>query len=211
MNSPVTRRLTLTGAILVLALYGGPRCARSADDEPGQSGPKKTPDCVFVPTPHDIVEKMLDLAKIQRGDVVYDLGCGDGRIVVQAAKKRGCRGVGFEIVPELARQARENAKRNQVDHLVTIKEEDLFEADMSEATVLPIYLLPSMLKDLKPKLERLKPGTRIVSHDYRIAGVKPERVVTLTSKETGAEHILILYTLPFQPLPGEDGDADEDE
>lgn len=159
---------------------------------------KKTPDCVFVPTPHDIVEKMLDMANVQKDDVVYDLGCGDGRIVVQAAKKRGCKGVGFEIVPELAQQGRDSAKQNNVSNLVQIKEEDLFQADLSEATVLPIYLLPGMLTQLKPKLAKLKPGTRIISHDYRFKGVKPDKEVTLTSKETGAEHILILYTLPFK-------------
>ena len=159
---------------------------------------KTTPDCVFVPTPHDIVEEMLEMAHVEKDDVVYDLGCGDGRIVVQAAKKRGCKGVGFEIVSELAQRARDNARQNGVSDLVTIKEEDLFEADLSEATVLPIYLLPKMLKQLKPKLEKLKPGTRIISHDYRIAGVRADKEVTLNSKETGAEHILILYTLPLQ-------------
>jgi ribosomal protein L11 methylase PrmA len=164
-----------------------------ADDQP-----KKGPDCVFVPTPHDIVEKMLEMAKVQKDDVIYDLGCGDGRIVVQAAKKRGCRGVGYEIVPELAQKARDNAKENGVSKLVTIREEDLFEADMSEATVLPIYLLPNMLTKLKPKLSKLKPGTRIISHDYRIEGVVADKVETVTSKETGAEHILILYTLPLK-------------
>jgi tRNA G37 N-methylase Trm5 len=163
----------------------------------GEEEPEKTPDCVYVPTPHDIVEKMLEMADIKKDDVVYDLGCGDGRIVVQAAKKRGCKGVGFEIVPDLVKQARENARKNKVEHLVEIRKSDLFKADISEATVLPIYLLPKMLKKLKPKLAKLKPGTRIISHDYRIAGVKPDKNVTLVSKETGAEHILILYTLPF--------------
>jgi SAM-dependent methyltransferase len=160
--------------------------------------PKKGPDCVFVPTPHDIVDKMIDIAKIQKDDVVYDLGCGDGRIVVQAAKRKGCRGVGFEIVPERVQEARESAKENHVSHLVQIKEEDLFKADLSEATVLPIYLLPNMLTELKPKLAKLKPGTRIISHDYRIKGVKPDVDKTFVSKETGEEHTLILYTLPFK-------------
>jgi predicted RNA methylase len=201
MMGLATKRAVIACVVLTGWLWRGPLPA-VADDAPRE--PKKSPDCVFVPTPHDIVEKMLDLAKIGKQDVVYDLGCGDGRIVVQAAKKRGCRGVGFEIVPELARQARENAQRNGVDHLVTIKEEDLFTADLSEATVLPVYLLPGMLKDLKPKLQQLKPGTRIVSHDYRIAGVKSDKVITLVSKETGAEHILILYTVPLQDEDEED-------
>ena len=178
--------------LLLLSVCLSPRFAF------GDDAPKKTPDCVFVPTPHDIVEEMLDMAKVTKSDIVYDLGCGDGRIVVQAARKRGCRGVGFEIVPELAEQARENARQNKVAHLVKIKEEDLFKADISEATVVPVYLLPKMLENLKPKLAKLKSGTRIVSHDYRIKGVAADKEVTLVSKETGAEHILILYTLPLK-------------
>jgi protein-L-isoaspartate O-methyltransferase len=166
----------------------------TADD----TKPEKGPDCVYVPTPHDVVEKMLELAKVKKEDVIYDLGCGDGRIVVQAAKKRGCRGVGYEIVAELAKQARDNARENGVEKLVTIKEEDLFEADISEATVLPVYLLPAMLAKLKPKLAKLKPGTRIISHDYRIEGVEADKVVKVTSKETGSECWLIVYTLPFR-------------
>ena len=114
--------------------------------------PTKSPDCVFVPTPYDIVEKMLEMAELKHEDVVYDLGCGNGCVVVQAAKKRGCRGVGFEIVPSLAEEARKNAYANNVSHLVQIKEEDLFEANFSEENVLPIYLLPKMLKKLKPLL-----------------------------------------------------------
>ncbi len=184
----------VTGGLWCLSLVLCGATGVSADEQKA-----KGPDCVFVPTPHDIVEKMLEMAQVQKDDVIYDLGCGDGRIVVQAAKKRGCRGVGFEIVPELAQKGRDSAKENGVSHLVTIKEEDLFEADMREATVLPMYLLPTMLERLKPKLAKLKPGTRIVSHDYLIPGVQAEDVKTVVSKETGAEHILILYTLPFRP------------
>ncbi len=189
-----THRILLP--LLLLSICLSPQLVWGAEEEP-----KKTPDCVYVPTPHDIVEAMLRMADIQKADVVYDLGCGDGRIVVQAAKKRGCKGVGFEIVPELAHQARENARKNKVAHLVQIKEEDLFKVDFKEATVLPVYLLPDMLKQLKPKLAKLKPGTRIVSHDYRIEGVASDKEVTMVSKESGAEHILILYTLPLKEEP----------
>jgi tRNA G37 N-methylase Trm5 len=188
---------------LAAATTGSPA---TADD---QKDKKTGPDCVYVPTPHDIVEKMLEMAKVKKEDVVYDLGCGDGRIVVQAAKKRGCRGVGYEIVPELAKQARENAQQNGVEKLVTIKEEDLFEADLSEATVLPMYLLPSMLAKLKPKLAKLKPGTRIISHDYQFNGVEPDELVKVESKETGAEVWLILYTLPFRALQDKSEADDE--
>jgi hypothetical protein len=185
------------GLVTGFAIFGSLVLFAGTSTQAEDQKPKKGPDCVYVPTPHDIVEKMLEMAKVQKDDVIYDLGCGDGRIVVQAAKKRGCRGIGFEIVPELAQKGRDSAKENGVSHLVTIKEEDLFKADMSEATVLPMYLLPKMLDQLEPKLEKLKPGTRIVSHDYRFSGVIPDKVETVVSKETGAEHILILYTLPF--------------
>jgi SAM-dependent methyltransferase len=191
-------RIARWGLVTGFVLCGSLMPLRSDGARKDEQKSKKGPDCVFVPTPHDIVEKMLEMANVQKDDVIYDLGCGDGRIVVQAARKRGCRGVGFEIVPELAQKARDSAKENDVARLVTIKEEDLFQADMREATVLPMYLLPKMLLELKPKLAKLKPGTRIVSHDYRIEGVEPDKVVTLVSKETGAEHILILYTLPFR-------------
>ncbi len=186
-------RLLLALILLSVSIPLSPRIASGKDRKP-----KKTPDCVYVPTPHDIVEAMLEMADIKKEDVVYDLGCGDGRIVVQAAKKCGCRGIGFEIVPKLADQARENARKNNVAHLVKIKEEDLFKADFSEATLLPIYLLPKMLTKLKPKLAKLKPGTRIISHDYRIEGVVADKTKTLVSKETGVKHILILYTLPLK-------------
>jgi len=180
-------------------LVGSGQSVRGADAaQRDETTPKQGPDCVYVPTPHDIVEKMLAMAKVKKEDVIYDLGCGDGRIVVQAAKKRGCRGVGFEIVPELAQKARDSAKENGVSHLVTIKEEDLFQADLSEATVLPMYLLPSMLEKLQPKIAKLKAGTRIISHDYRFKDVTPDKEEEIVSKETGAKHLLIYYVLPFK-------------
>jgi SAM-dependent methyltransferase len=180
-------RLLLTACALLISMTS----VICAKDTP------KRPDCVYVPTPHDIVDEMLRMAEVKKDDVVYDLGCGDGRIVVQAARKRGCKGVGFEIVPELAEKARQNASQNKVSHLVEIREEDLFQVDFSDATVLPVYLLPTMLKRLKPKLAQLKAGTRIVSHDYPIEGVEPDEEVKLVSKETGAEHYLFLYKLPL--------------
>lgn len=189
----ISLRQRLLLILVSLSICASPQLVFADNEEP-----EKTPDCVYVPTPHDIVEEMLEMADIREDDIVYDLGCGDGRIVVQAAKKRGCKGVGFEIVPELVKQARENVRKNNVRHLVRIRNADLFKADISEATVLPIYLLPKMLKELKPKLAKLEPGTRIISHDYQIEGVKADKRVTLVSKETGAKHILILYTLPFE-------------
>ena len=106
MNRYVAKFIVVPCVVLSL-LFADMAFGQRSETTLQKAQPKKTPDCVFVPTPHDVVEKMLDMAKVTKGDVIYDLGCGDGRIIVQAAKKRGCKGVGFEIVPELAQQARE--------------------------------------------------------------------------------------------------------
>ncbi len=121
---------------------------------------------VFVPTPNDVVMKMLDLAKVGKSDLVYDLGCGDGRIVVLAAKKRGARGVGYDIDPQRIRECHANAKQQQVEDLVRFAQEDIFKLDLGKATVITLYLLPSLNVRLIPQLEKLKPGVRIVSHDF---------------------------------------------
>ena len=135
----------------------------------------KTPDCVYVGTPNDVVAKMLEMAKIQKDDVVYDPGCGDGRMVIAAAKKYGCHGVGFEIVPKLVAEGRQIAKKRKVDHLVSIEDKDIFTVDYSKATVISMYLLPEMIVKLRPALEKMKPGSRIVAHDYSIKGVEAGR------------------------------------
>ena len=131
-------------------------------------------DVPFVPTPERVVAKMLELAKVGPGDVVYDLGSGDGRIVITAAKKHGARGVGIDIDPERVREARDNAKRAGVADRVEFREGDLFKASISEATVVTIYLLSGINMKLRPKLlAELKPGTRIVSHAFDMGDWKP--------------------------------------
>jgi cyclopropane fatty-acyl-phospholipid synthase-like methyltransferase len=132
-----------------------------------QSKPAREPDVWYVPTSHEVVDEMLNMAQVTPKDVVYDLGCGDGRIVIAAAKKYGTRGVGIDIDPERIQEARANAKKEKVEHLVTFKVADLFETDISEATVVTLYLLPELNRRLIPKLKaELKPGSRIVSHDF---------------------------------------------
>jgi SAM-dependent methyltransferase len=121
---------------------------------------------VYVPTPQTIVDRMLAVAKIDNNDLVYDLGCGDGRIVVTAAKRFGAHAVGFDLNPERVAEARENARQAGVDHLVTIRRADLFSVDMSPATVVMLYLHPRINMRLMPQLTSLAPGTRIVSHDF---------------------------------------------
>jgi outer membrane protein assembly factor BamB len=159
---------------------------------------KKVPDAVFVPTPHDVVARMLDLAKVTKDDVVYDLGSGDGRIVIAAAKATGCKAVGVEIDKDLVAAAREKAKTAGVDKLVTFEQGDLFEADFSKATVVALYLLPSMNEKLVPKLNKLKEGSRVVAHYFPIPGVTPDQTVELTSEEDDVKRKVYLYTVPLR-------------
>ena len=134
------------------------------------------PDVIFVPTPHEVVDDMLRLANVRKGDILYDLGSGDGRIAIAAAKKFGIKAVGIDIDPERIREATENAKRAGVANLVEFRQEDLFKADFKEATVVTLYLLPDLNVKLRPRLwEELKPGTRIVSHQFDMGTWKPEK------------------------------------
>ena len=144
----------------------------AAAEETTKTAPRK-PDVVYVPTPQPVVEKMLEMADIKKGDVVYDLGCGDGRIVVTAAKKYGVKAVGFDINPERIEESLANVKANKVEHLVTIKQADIFTLDLSGANVVTLYLLPKLNVRLMPQLAKLKPGSRIVSHDFDMVGAKP--------------------------------------
>jgi ubiquinone/menaquinone biosynthesis C-methylase UbiE len=156
--------------------------------------PARVPDVPYVPTPQLVVDEMLALAGVKPGDVLYDLGSGDGRIVVTAAKNLGVRGVGIDINPERIQEAEANARAAGVQDLTEFREEDLFKADFSEATVVTMYLLPSVNDRLKPKLLReLKPGTRIVSHAFDIDGWEPERVVEVDGRT------LYLWIVPENP------------
>ena len=141
-----------------------------------QAAPLRGPDVIFVPTPNDVVDGMLKLAGVSKKDTVYDLGCGDGRIVITAAQKFGAPGVGIDIDPERIREANENVKKAAVADRVKIVRGDLFQADISEATVVTLYLLTDLNLKLRPKLLKdLKPGTRIVSHAFSMGDWKPER------------------------------------
>lgn len=154
-----------------------------AAPNPVTEAPTRAPDVVYVPTPTPVVNEMLRLANVQSNDVVYDLGSGDGRIVITAAKQRGARGVGIDINPQRIREANENAKKAGVTDRVEFRQQDLFETDFSEATVVTLYLLPTLNVKLRPKLLReLKPGTRIVSHAFDMGDWKPEQVVEVAGK-----------------------------
>jgi len=174
------------------------------------AAPAKEPDVVYVPTPQAVVDKMLEMAEVKKGDVVYDLGCGDARILVTAAKRFGVRAFGFDIDPVRVKEARENVRTNKVEHLVTIKQQDIFDLDLREASVVTLYLLPQLNVRLMPQLAKLKPGSRIVSHDFDMRGAKPVKTVTLKSEGAGGEdgqyfddqeHTVYKWVVPWEADP----------
>lgn len=158
--------------LAALGALGGLGLAGAAVDGHAQ----RVPDVIFVPTAFETVIAMLKLAEVSNKDTVYDLGCGDGRFVVTAAQQFGARGVGIDIDPERIREARELAKRTGAEDKVRFIEGDLFETDISEATVVTLYLLTRLNLKLRPKLmKELKPGTRVVSHAFDMGDWKPEK------------------------------------
>jgi len=163
----------------------------------GQAVAQRQPDVVFVPTPQEVVDAMLKLANVHQGDVLYDLGCGDGRIPVSAAKQYGVRAIGIDIDPQRIQEANENAKRAGVTQLVQFRREDLFKANFKEASVVTLYLLPELNVKLRPRLlAELKPGTRIVSHQFDMGTWKPDRKVELSAGRT-----IYLWTIPPRKKP----------
>ena len=144
----------------------------------------------FVPSPQEVVDKMIELAAVKKGDVVYDLGSGDGRIVITAAK-RGARAVGFEIDPDLVRESRENIRKAGVEELAEIRNQDILTVDLSPASVVTMYLLPDVNLKLKPNLlSQLKPGSRVVSHAFDMGDWKPDR------NERVSGRTIYLWTIP---------------
>lgn len=163
----LTGRLLRGIALSALVLVGAGRA-------PAQE--RVQPEVPFVPTPQEVVSGMLKLANVSKNDVVYDLGCGDGRIVITAAKDFGARAVGVDINPERIQEATENAKKAGVMNRVRFVENDLFKASIGDATVVTLYLLPGVNLRLKPKLlSELKPGTRVVSHSFDMGDWKPDK------------------------------------
>jgi uncharacterized protein (TIGR03000 family) len=155
------------------------------------------PDAVFVPTPPEVVNKMLELAKIEDTDVVYDLGCGNGRIVIAAAQKYKCKAVGFDIDVRLLREANENAEAAGVEKHVTFEKKDLFKVDLKPASVVTLYLRSRENVRLLPQLEKLKDGSRIVSHDFQIEGYSPKETATIPV-EGDRDHKVYLYETPLK-------------
>jgi hypothetical protein len=165
-----------------------------------EKAPTRERDVIYVPTPVEVVEKMFELADIRPGEVVYDLGCGDARIPVMASKRYGVKSWGFDIDPVRVKESLENVAKNKVEHLVTIKHQDIFELDISKADVIALYLLPRLNVKLIPQLDKLKPGCRIVSHDFDMAGVRPKREVTVrpAGGDSTREHRVYLWVTPLE-------------
>ena len=167
-------------SVLLLALG---LAAGAAAQVPGQEAPARRPDVIYVPTPQEVVEAMLDVAKVGPNDVVYDLGCGDGRIVVTAAKKFGARGTGIDIDPQRIQEANENVVAAGVADKVEIRQADLFETDLSQASVVTLYLLSSLNLKLRPKLwKELKVGSRVVSHAFNMGDWEPEQTLDVNGR-----------------------------
>lgn len=156
------------------------------------------PEVPSVPTTEEAVKEMLKLADVKQSDVVYDLGCGDGRIVIAAAKIYGAQGVGIDIDPKRIREANTNARKAGVQDLVSFEENDLFKTDIHQATVVTLFLLTNVNLRLRPKLlQELKPGTRIVSNTFDMGDWKPEKVESLSDDEDyGLSHKFFLWIVP---------------
>jgi SAM-dependent methyltransferase len=163
---------------------------------PAQKAPKRPPDVRYEPSSPAIVREMLRLAGVKKSDIVYDLGCGDGRVVIAAAKEYGARGVGIDIDPQRIEEAEANAREAGVTTLVQFRNEDLFEADFHEATVVTLYLWPWINLKLRPRLlQELKPGTRVVSHYHDMGDWVPEKQIEVEG------HRVYLWTIPPRETP----------
>ena len=158
----------------------------------------RAPDVPYAATPDDVVAAMLDFAEVTDRDTVYDLGSGDGRVVIAAARDRGARAVGIEIDPDLAEQSREAVRAAGLEDRVTIRRGDIFKQDLTDATVVTMYLMPHVNARLRPQLDRLRPGTRVVSHMFSMPGARPAKRVEVKSAETGTAHTLYLWVVPIQ-------------
>jgi cyclopropane fatty-acyl-phospholipid synthase-like methyltransferase len=180
-------RQTARWLLLVLSLLIGNGCSSLPVWTDGE--------VPFVPTPPEVVDRMLEVAQVKTGDVIYDLGSGDGRIIIRAAKRYGVKGIGIEIDTELVQKARDNAFREKVDHLVEFRLQDALTVDVSAATVVTLYMLPEFNAKLRPIFEKqLKPGSRVVSHDFQIQGWVPDKVERIKG-DVFHDHTILLFEI----------------
>ena len=189
----LSRQASLVVALAVLATLA---CAAGEDQTE-----KSKPDIPYLPTPQKVVDRMLEVAKVTKKDVVYDLGCGDGRIVCTAARKYKCKAYGFDINPVRIKDSEKTKAKldKDIQKLVTFKKADIFKLDLSPASVVTLYLLPSLNVKLIPQLKKLKAGSRIVSHAFDMEGVKPDKGFPITVKdEDGFGRQVYRWTTPLK-------------
>jgi SAM-dependent methyltransferase len=173
-----------------------PRRVPPSSGPPPPIDPARVPDVVFWATPDAMVDKMLELARVTERDLVYDLGCGDGRIPIRAAQRFGAHAYGVDLDQKLVDRARESARRNGVAHLVTFERRDIFTVDVSPASVVALYLLPGMNEKLIPQLVKLEDGARIVAYQFPIPGVAPDRKFDFD--EPKKTHVIYLWDAPIE-------------
>jgi SAM-dependent methyltransferase len=187
--------MMLRNAVVCSYVFSAVLCAQTAK-------PAREPDVPYVPSTEQAVQEMLKLGNVKKTDIVYDLGCGDGRIVIAAAKTFGAHGVGIDINPIRIKEARENAKKAGVENLVRFEEADLFQANIKEATVVTLFLLPAINLKLRPRLlQELKPGTRIISNTFDMGDWKAEKEASVSgdpadSDYSGLSQRFYLWTIP---------------
>ena len=169
------------------------------------------PDIDYWATPQPVVDKMLEIVRVKASDVIYDLGCGDARSLVTAAERYGASGIGFDIDPRLVAEARENVRSHGVENLVRIEQANIFTLDLSPADVIFLYITPRFNLRLVPQFERMRPGSRIISHEFEIPGAKPARIVQMRGPPDGPPgtdqqasmtmHKIYLWKVPWQKQP----------
>ena len=178
LNTLLWRPAAVAATLLLSLMYSGGALPIRAQDAPSENK-KIVP---FVPTPQEVVDKMIELGGVKKGDTHYDLGSGDGRIVISAAKK-GAKGVGFEIDPDLVKESQENIKKAGVENLAEIRHQDILTVDLSPASVVTMYLLPDVNLKLRPNvLSQMKPGSRVVSHAFDMGDWKPDKTEKINGR-----------------------------
>lgn len=191
-----TRSGLISAALVAAAALVGQGHAGVASAQAQLPRPTSESLAPYAPTPYDVVDRMLTLARVTKDDVVYDLGSGDGRLVIQAAKRYGARGVGIDIDPERIRESRTNAREAGVESRVQFRLEDALATDISQATVVTLYLLSSSNLKLRPKLQQeLAPGARIVSHNFSMGGEWKADKVDQFTDSNGSTRVLYLWTI----------------
>src|SRR5262245_15057653 len=196
----VVGRLALAVALLGLGSFGVVADEKK-DDKKKDEAPKieKEPDVIYIPTPQEVVERMLEAGKVKKDDVVYDLGCGDGRIVLTASRKYGCKSVGIDIASDRIKECEANKKKEkgETQKLVTFEQKDMFKVDVSGATVVTLYLLPELNEKLVPQLNKMKPGSRIITHAFELEKYVPDQTIEHKTKDDRIYDIYV-YTIPLK-------------